>query len=75
MDANAKLGPDLIQGDPHVKSPNGKLLEAILERHALCVVNGIVAKRKGIITREKITVAGVERSVIDFVIVSHDLKE
>ena len=38
------------------------------------MVNGLVSKRKGIITRQQNTVLGVRMSVIDFVIVSYDLK-
>ena len=37
------------------------------------MVNGLQDIRKGIITREKKTVTGVKKSVIDFVIVSNDL--
>ena len=75
MDANAKLGPTYIQGDPHKQSSNGRILAELIERHALCVVNGVKDKRKGIITREKHTVLGVEKSVIDLVIISSDLVE
>ena len=75
MDANAKLGPKYIQGDPHKQSTNGRILSGLVERHALCVVNGVKDKRKGIITREKHTVLGVEKSVIDLVIISSDLVE
>ena len=73
MDANAKLGPSYIEGDPYEQSQNGKLLAGIVERHALCVANGLTDKRKGVITRQKHTVNGVHKSVIDFVIVSGDL--
>ena len=73
LDANAKLGSNYIPGDPYPQSENGKILSGLIERHALCVVNGLEDKRKGIITREKKTVTGVKKSVIDFVIVSNDL--
>ena len=46
-----------------------------MDRHVLCVVNGLEDRRNGIITREKHTVLGVEKSVIDFVITSSDLIE
>ena len=39
------------------------------------MVNGIVEKRNGLITREKNTTIGLKQSVIDFVIVSNDLIE
>ena len=54
-------------------SKNGKVLAAVMERHTLCVVNGLTDKSKGLITREMSTINGIERSVIDFVIVSSDL--
>ena len=73
MDANAKLGPTYIPGDPHPISQNGKLLSGIIERHAICVANGLVEKRQGIITREIHTINGIEKSVIDLVLLSGDL--
>ena len=73
MDANSKLGPKYIEQDPNAQSQNGKLLADVMNRHALTVVNGLKEKCVGVITREKCTVEGVERSVIDFVITSSDL--
>ena len=73
MDANAKLGPECIQGDPYKQSQNGKVIASIIERHALCVANGITSKRKGLFTRVKDTVSGIQISVMDFVIISRDL--
>ena len=40
MDANSKLGPQIIEGDPHEQSENGKILAGIIDRHALSVING-----------------------------------
>ena len=65
MDANSKLGPNYIQGDPYDQSGNGKLLADILDRHALIVLNGVQEKCTGLFTREKRTVSGIEQSVID----------
>ena len=39
MDANCKLGPNIIKGDPHAQSDNGKILAGILERNELYVIN------------------------------------
>ena len=36
MDANAKLGRKHIPEDPHEITPNGKLLEGIIERQKEC---------------------------------------
>ena len=75
MDANSKLGPEWITGDPHNQTQNGRILAGILERHNLVVVNSLTDKCSGLITRRRITVNGREESIIDFVIVSDDLKE
>ena len=75
MDANSKLGPSHIEGDPHEMSENGKILESIINRHALVVVNGLTEKRTGIITRQRITANGKEESVIDLVLTSRNLAE
>ena len=75
MDANSKLGPKYIEGDPHSMSDNGKILESIIRRHALIVANGLKRKRRGIITRQKTTVNGIEKSAIDLVLISNTLAE
>ena len=72
MDANAKLGPNHIPEDPQNISPNGKLLEGIIQRQNLYVVNGS-KKCKGNITRKRTTKNRVEESIIDIVLVSSDL--
>ena len=74
MDANSKLGPDLIPSDPHPRSPNGQVLSDIMSRHGLVVVNGIKDKCEGTTTRRRVTINGVEESAIDFVIVSEDIE-
>ena len=68
MDANSKLGPTYVPGDPHDMSPNGALLAGIIERHHLIVGNGS-NKCTGTITRFRKTKNRVEKSVIDFFIV------
>ena len=75
MDANSKLGPDWITGDPHNQTQNGQILAGILERHNLVVVNSLTEKCSGLITRRRVTINRIEESIIDFVIVSDDLKE
>ena len=54
-DANSKLGTEHIPGDPNKKSENGKVLEGVLQRHALCVANGLQGKDIGVVTRERTT--------------------
>ena len=74
-DANSKMGPEYIPGDPHDISENGKIVEGIIERHALVVANGIKGKSKGVITRKRITIDGEEKSAIDLVLLSEELVE
>ena len=74
-DINSKLGPTYIKDDPHTMSGNGIILSGIMERNELIVVNGLTEKCKGLITRERSTVNNIERSIIDFVIVSKDIVE
>ena len=74
LDANAKLGPNFISGDPHKMTPNGGLLAGIITRHNLIVGNGS-SKCSGTITRQRRTKTRSEKSVIDTVIFSPDLKK
>ena len=75
MDANSKMGPQHIPEDPHTISENGRVLEGILERHALTVANGIRGKFSGVITRARTTKDHKEQSAIDLVCISQDLIE
>ena len=73
LDANSKLGKDMIPGDPHDQTPNGAALAAIVKRNALTVGNSLGNRVKGLITRRRSTENGQEESIIDFLIVSDDL--
>ena len=76
MDANAKLGKKYIPNDPHEMSKNGQVMAEIIERNALIVANGELGKCEGVITRQRATENGrTERSAIDLVIISSDLKD
>jgi hypothetical protein len=55
MDANSKLGMNIIKGDPNKQSRNGKLLEDVIENNDLIVVNGSTLC-EGVITRHRKTV-------------------
>ena len=72
LDANSKLGHKYIPKDPHMISPNGILLAGVIDRHALIVANGS-DKSIGNITRKRTTKYRVEESVIDVVLLSHDM--
>ena len=74
LDANSKLGKDLIPGDLHTQSENGKLLAGIITRHSLVIGNSMDVC-KGLVTRKRMTKSTTEKSVIDFVILSEDLRK
>ena len=69
LDCNAKLGKEIIQGDPHNMSSNGKLLWDVVQRHGCTVVNA-TEKCVGVITRSRMKKKHKEESVIDFIIVN-----
>ena len=73
MNSNSKLGQRYIPDDPHPMSPNGRILADILERHVLVVANGS-EKCLGLVTRQKSTTTSTEKSCIDLLIFSSDLK-
>ena len=72
LDANSKLGGEIIKGDPNEMSSNGRILLDVIKRQNLIVVNS-TEKCSGLITRYKKTKAGEEKSVIDFFIVCEEL--
>ena len=71
----AKLGPELVKGDPHKQSENEKILEGIIRRNALIVMNDSEDKCKGTITRSRVTQRVKEESVIDSVIVCDRMED
>ena len=75
MDANSKLGPQIIKGDPHRQSDNGKILSEVINRNALVVMNSVEEKCSGVITRKRCTGMVNEESVIDFVIVCDEMAD
>ena len=74
MNFNAKLGKHVIRGDPNEMSKNGELLKEILDRHDSVVANA-TDKCKGLITRRRVTVLGIEESIIDYIILNKRLSE
>ena len=72
LDANSKLGPDLVPGDKHQQSENGRILAGIIERQGLIIGNSL-QQCEGLITRKRVTIEGVEESTIDFVLFSADM--
>ena len=69
MNANRKLGPEIIYGDPHKQRNIVKQFARIVKRHALIVMNSLKNKFSGIITIKITTTKGNEESIVDFVTV------
>ena len=67
MDANAKLGPSIIQGDPNEMSENGEIMFNVVKRHNLIIAN-TSKKCNGSITRHRTTKEKEEKSILDYVI-------
>ena len=72
MDANAKLGKDVISEDTHNISNNGKLLLDIIERQDLVIGNALDIC-KGVVTRERVFENKIERSAIDYILMCGEL--
>ena len=72
LDANAKLGQEIVENDPHEKSANGEMFLGVIERNNLIVGNATKLCR-GLITRARTTIVGIEKSVIDFLVVCEEL--
>ena len=72
MDANAKLGPLIIPNDPNPMSLNGSLLSGVITRQKLVCLNAD-PRCKGSITRDRRTINGHERSILDFVLVCEEM--
>ena len=74
FDANSKLGSNIIPGDPcQSPSENGKLLLELLEQHPNLTLLNKTNLCEGIITRSRTANDVVEKSVIDFVLISDDM--
>ena len=72
LDANAKVGDEIIPGDPNQQSKNGKLLLEMVQRQTLILLNSSDLCQ-GKITRHRVTKTGIEKSILDYVIVCETL--
>ena len=69
IDSNSWAGKEIIPGDPNPQNRNGILLEKFLkENPALTVVNALPCCQ-GSITRQRKTIVGEEKSILDLYIV------
>ena len=67
MDANAKVGKDIIAGDNHITSNNGKLFLDVIDRQDLVIANSLDIC-KGIVTRVREFENRTEKSTIDYIL-------
>ena len=74
LDANAKLGKGIIQNDPNDISNNGCILLDLVKRLNLTVANSL-DRCSGVITRERVTTDGIERSVLDYILVCDRMRD
>ena len=73
MDANAKVGKDIIENDPNSSADNnGRNLLQLIERQGLKILNSD-KKCVGTITRFRETINTTEVSVLDYVLVCEDM--
>ena len=73
LDANAKVGKDLIKDDPNNISNNGKIMVDIITRQNLYIANSSELCT-GLITRERVMEGKEEKSIIDFIVVCEKMK-
>ena len=70
IDANAYLGSDIIPNDPNDPNGTGNLFREFLKRNpAITVVNSLQLC-KGVITRRRTTINGIEEAALDFFLVN-----
>ena len=69
MDSNSWSGADIIPLDPNKQNSNGKLFKNFLDRNPELTVVNSLGCCEGSITRQRTTILGVERSILDVYIV------
>ena len=74
LDANAKVGPNVICGDPNQMSENGRLFVDLVERESLSILNASPLCT-GVITRQKIMKDRSEKSVLDYIVTCDQLSQ
>ena len=74
MDANAKVGKNIIQNDPNSMTDNGRKMLDIVNRNGLFIANSS-DKCSGTITRIRKTSNAIEQSAIDYIILCERMRE
>ena len=74
LDANAKVGKDVIKDDPNQSSNNGKVMLDVLQRQNLHIANASDVC-EGTITRERVSGEKSEKSIIDYILICEKMKK
>ena len=69
MDGNLWGGSDLVKNDPNKQNNNGLRFQKFLEKFPFLTIVNNLDVCNGSITRKRITIKGVEESILDFFIV------
>ena len=72
LDANAKIGYEMIKNDPNKMSANGEYFLEFVKNNNL-VIGNVTELCEGTITRSRKTVNGLERSVLDYFVMCQEL--
>ena len=72
LDANTKVGPNIIPNDPNVQSENGRYMMEMLARQNLHMLNSSELCN-GTITRQRNAAGRIDKSILYYVIVSANL--
>ena len=72
MDANAKVGKNVISSDPNDLSDNGWLLLSLIDRENLILANSSPLCN-GAIARHRVSQKNVEKSILDYILVCEKL--
>ena len=73
MDANSKVGRHILANDPNQnQDDNGRKLVAMMETYGLLMLNRD-SRCSGTVTRYRKTIHGVERAVLDYILVCQNL--
>ena len=73
LDANAKVGREVIKSDPNCVSNNGKMMLEMVERQGFYIANQS-NKCRGSITRERVVKGKTENSIIDYFVLCERMK-
>ena len=70
IDANAYVGPEIVENDPNPQNPNGKIFSEFLERNPGIIVVNNSSLCTGLITRFRKTIKKTEAAVLDFFLIN-----